>query len=138
MQNLIKTSLLGLVVAAGLVASAPASAQTYYQGYSYPTFSQQTYPSSGYSGCPYITYNLTLGSSDYGTGGQVSALQSFLRSRYGDSRLSGGYYGQLTAYYVTRFQQELGVYPATGGVGPLTRAAIQRSCGSYNPGLPTY
>src|SRR5262245_33403631 len=106
MQNRAKTLTVSLFAALGLIAAVPALAQTYYypQQYtapSYPTYSQ---PSYGY-GCPNITYNLTLGSSDYSTGGQVSQLQTFLRNRYGDARLSGGYYGSLTAYYVTRFQQ---------------------------------
>jgi hypothetical protein len=68
----------------------------------------------------------------------VSALQNFLRNRYGDARLTGGYYGQLTTYYVSRFQSEQGVYPVTGGVGPLTRQAIQRACGGYAPAPGPY
>lgn len=143
MQNLIKRVVLGALALSGLLVAAPAMAQTYNpsyyypqntSGYTYPTFSQSSY----YGGCPVLSYNLTLGSSDYTTGGQVSQLQSFLRSRYNDSRLTGGYYGQLTSYYVTRFQQENSVYPATGGVGPLTRQAISRVCGGYNPGYPQY
>ena len=126
--------------AATLLAAVPALAQTYNQSYyapSYPSYPTYTPPPSqqyfGY-GCPNLTYNLVRGSSDYYTQGQVSQLQSFLRSRYNDSRLTGGYYGALTASYVARFQQEMGVYPVTGGVGPLTRAAIQRACGGYpNP-----
>jgi peptidoglycan hydrolase-like protein with peptidoglycan-binding domain len=134
MQNRLKTLVFGLASAGGLLLAAPAVAQTFNQSYYYPQFTQSQYsqPSYGY-GCPALSYNLTLGSSDYYTGGQVSQLQNFLRNRYSDPRLTGGYYGSLTAYYVTRFQQEQGVYPATGGVGPLTRAAIQRVCGGSYP-----
>lgn len=137
-----KTIILGLAAALGLFVAAPAMAQTYNPSYYYPQYTQPQYTTPYYGtgtsyGCPALSYNLTLGSSDYTTGGQVSQLQSFLRSRYSDSRLTGGYYGQLTSYYVTRFQQENGVYPATGGVGPLTRQAISRVCGGgYNPGYP--
>jgi len=137
MQNRIKTAVFGLIAAGAFLAAAPALAQTFNQSYYYPQFTQpqQSQPYWGY-GCPVLSYNLTIGSSDYYTQGQVSQLQNFLRNRYNDSRLAGGYYGQLTAYYVQRFQQEQGVYPATGGVGPLTRAAIQRTCGGSYPGYP--
>lgn len=145
MQTRQKIFVFGLFALAGLFAVEPALAQTYNPNY-YPHYTTpyagQSYGYGGY-GCPALSYNLTLGSSDYRTGGQVSQLQSFLRNRYGDSRLTGGYYGQLTTYYVSRFQQEQGVYPVTGGVGPLTRAAIQRVCGGYgtyphqNPYRPT-
>lgn len=144
MQTSIKAFVFGAVALAGLFAAAPALAQTYSPSYYYPAQYSQPQYTTGYttgyaqpvygSSCPVLSYNLTIGASDYTTGGQVSQLQSFLRSRYGDARLAGGYYGQLTTYYVTRFQQEQGVYPATGGVGPITRQAIQRVCGGgYNP-----
>ncbi len=133
MQNRIKTIIFSVTAVVGLMVAFPAMAQTFSQSYYYPQFTQPSYGSN----CPVLSYNLTLGTSDYNTGGQVSRLQSFLRSRYNDARLTGGYYGQLTSYYVSRFQQEQGVYPVTGGVGQLTRAAIQRVCGGYNPN-PTY
>lgn len=143
MQTRQKTLVLGLFALAGLFVATPAMAQTYSPSYYYPQYTGSSYGYGyGYgSSCPALTYNLTLGSSDYTTAGQVSSLQSFLRGRYGDSRLTGGYYGQLTSYYVSRFQQEQGVYPVTGGVGPLTRQAISRVCGggyNPNPGYPNY
>ncbi len=136
------------VVGATLFVGSLASAQYYNQyGYQYPTYEQpyQTYdpyqyqyPAHGYgygaAACPNLYTNLTVGSR----GTQVSELQRFLAARYGDYRLTGGYYGPLTAQYVAQFQREQGVYPATGGVGPLTRAAIARVCGGYTPGYPTY
>lgn len=128
MQTSIKAFIFGTFAILGLFVATPAMAQTYSPSYYYPQYTQPAY-----NACPALTYNLVLGSSDYATAGQVSRLQSFLRGRYGDARLSGGYYGSLTSYYVSRFQQEQGVYPATGGVGPLTRAAIQRVCGGYTP-----
>lgn len=128
MQTSIKAFVFGIFALLGLLVATPAVAQTYSQSYYYPQ-----YTTPAYNTCPAISYNLVLGSSDYTTQGQVSRLQSFLRSRYGDARLTGGYYGQLTSYFVSRFQAEQGVYPATGGVGPLTRAAIQRVCGGYTP-----
>jgi len=148
MQTSIKAFVFGTFALLGLSFAVPAMAQTYNPSYYYPQTQYTTqyttpYAGTGYgygygSSCPALSYNLVLGSSDYTTGGQVSALQTFLRSRYNDTRLTGGYYGQLTSYYVSRFQQENAVYPVTGGVGPLTRQAIQRVCGGgYNPGYPT-
>jgi hypothetical protein len=145
MQNHLKTVILSLFVASGLFMAVPALAQTYSPSYYYPQtqyqqpqYSQPQYSytqpvqNQYYGSCPALSYNLVLGSSDYNTAGQVSALQSFLSSRYGVNLVSG-YYTSTTASYVARFQQEMGVYPVTGGVGPLTRAAIQRTCGGYNP-----
>src|SRR5262245_28516354 len=136
MQNRILATALGLVaLVSGAFVAAPAMAQTINPSYYYPQYNTSGYTGyvqypqyAQYGNCPSLSYNLTLGSSDYTTGGQVSQLQNFLRARYSDQRLTGGYYGQLTSYYVTRFQQENSVYPATGGVGPLTRQAIARVC----------
>lgn len=139
MHTRIKAFCVGILALSGLFFAVPASAQTFSSSYYYPQqYAQPQYSQSQYgqgygSSCPALSYNLTIGSSDYRTGGQVSALQNFLRSRYGDARLTGGYYGQLTTYYVSRFQSEQGVYPVTGGVGPLTRQAIARVCGGYAP-----
>lgn len=132
MQTRIKAFCAGILALSGLFVAVPAMAQTFNSSYYSQQYPQPQY-SQNYGSCPALSYNLTIGSSDYVTGGQVSALQNFLRSRYGDARLTGGYYGQLTTYYVSRFQSEQGVYPVTGGVGPLTRQAIQRACGGYNP-----
>lgn len=78
--------------------------------------------------CPQLSANLYMGVRDYYTGGQVSALQQFLNARYGN-QLVTGYFGVMTYANVARFQREQSVYPITGGVGPLTRAAIARVCG---------
>ncbi|HEV7449202.1 MAG TPA: peptidoglycan-binding protein [Candidatus Paceibacterota bacterium] len=137
MQNRVKTLIFGLVAAAGLFAAVPAIAQTYNPGYSTNSSYPYTYTQPVYNYCPTITYNLVRGSSDYNTQGQVSQLQNFLRNRYNDPRVTGGYYGSLTASYVARFQQEMGVYPTTGGVGPMTRVAIQRACGGSVYPTPT-
>lgn len=81
--------------------------------------------------CPALTYDLRLGSRDATTGGQVTELQKFLSDYYGLNRADyvSGYFGPLTLKNVIRFQIEQGVVPAVGYVGPLTRAAIARSCG---------
>jgi hypothetical protein len=133
MNTRIKAFVFGAAALCGLLVAAPATAQIFNSSYYYPQQYAQPQYGQHYGSCPVLSYNLTIGSTDYRTGGQVSQLQSFLRSRYGDARLTGGYYGQLTTYYVSRFQSEQGVYPVTGGVGPLTRQAIARVCGGYTP-----
>lgn len=120
------------LLGAGLLIGSLAAAQTYNPySYQYPTtqyqYPQTQYQYPQYGVCPNLYSNLTVGS--WGT--QVSELQRFLMSRYGDTRLTGGYYGTLTAYYVAQFQRSNGI-AATGGVGPQTRAAIARTCGG-NP-----
>lgn len=119
------TYLAGSAVAFAVFVSV-ASAQSIVPSYSSATLAApQSY-------CPSLSYNLYRGLSDYYTGGQVSQLQQFLALR-GYYQPVTGYFGSVTASNVARFQQEQGVYPITGGVGPLTRAAIARVCGGYTP-----
>jgi hypothetical protein len=59
----------------------------------------------------------------------VRDLQIFLFNYYGLNMNPTGFYGPTTKKLVTQLQQEQGLYPITGGVGPLTRAAITRICG---------
>ncbi|MCC7500612.1 peptidoglycan-binding protein [Candidatus Nomurabacteria bacterium] len=126
------------VLVLGLFGVSAVSAQYYNQyGYQYPApqYSYQ-YPTAyaPTAVCPNLYTNLTVGMS----GAQVTELQQFLATR-GYNQLVTGYYGSLTSANVAQFQREQGVSPATGGVGPLTRAAIQRTCGQggYTPGYPT-
>jgi hypothetical protein len=87
--------------------------------------------SSGY--CPNLSSNLWLGNW-YNNRSEVRELQTFLFKYYGLSLNPTGYYGYSTKKYVAQFQRELKLYPATGGVGPLTRAAIARVCGNGGGG----
>jgi peptidoglycan hydrolase-like protein with peptidoglycan-binding domain len=108
---------IGALLALGMaVSSAPAFAQSTVSTSYMPMYA-----------CPQLSYNLYWGLSDYWTGGQVSALQQFLNTRYGN-QLVTGFFGPMTYANVARFQREQNVYPITGGVGPLTRAAIARVC----------
>ena len=81
--------------------------------------------------CPALSYNLYLGLSDANTAGQVSQLQRFLNVN------PTGYFGLQTRAAVIKLQSQNGVYPVTGGVGPLTRALIQRLCGGQVVSAPT-
>lgn len=122
-----------ITVAALLSLALPALAQTYPYYPSYPS-----YPATApvYSTCPNLTLNLWRGLSDRQTSGQVSQLQQFLAQRYGNQGVTG-YFGMQTYGNVVRLQQEQAVYPVTGGVGPLTRAAIARVCGGTPTPVPT-
>lgn len=113
-----------LVIAmAGLFLAGVAQAQTYIAP-AYPVYP----PVQSY--CPQLTYNLYRGLSDYRTQGQVSQLQLFLGYYFAAEPVPvTGYFGPVTAGYVARFQRAQGVWPITGGAGPLTRAAIVRTCG---------
>lgn len=88
--------------------------------------------------CPVLTVSLVLGATDATTGGQVSQLQRFLSSRYGYGSNINGYFGPEMQAAVAQFQRDQNIYPVTGGVGPVTRAAITRLCGQTYPTYPTY
>ena len=97
------------------------------------SFAQENQPSGGY--CPHLTQNLKRGDSDATKNGEVTELQKFLfqhnqfQADLYDTYVSG-YFGRLTQQNVIRFQMEQGIIPASGFVGPITRAAIARVCGS--------
>lgn len=83
--------------------------------------------------CPNLSSNLWLGNW-YNNRQEVRELQTFLFKYYGLNINASGYYGYSTKKYVAQFQREQNLYPATGGVGPLTRAAIARVCGNSGGG----
>ncbi|MDR3546951.1 MAG: peptidoglycan-binding protein [Candidatus Pacebacteria bacterium] len=116
-----------LLAPALLLAGAPiANAQVY------TTYTTPSYTGTGVytNACVTLTAPMTIGSSDYLNGGQVTQLQSFLsRSGLLSSLYVTGYYGSLTASAVAQFQATHNISPV-GVVGPATRAAIQQaSCG---------
>ncbi len=81
--------------------------------------------------CVSINTSLRYGSSDYYTGGAVTQLQQFLvgQGYFNSAYLGTGRFGSLTARAVVQYQAAHGV-PATGFMGPLTRAAIyNQTCG---------
>ncbi|MEK7463812.1 MAG: peptidoglycan-binding domain-containing protein [Patescibacteria group bacterium] len=89
------------------------------------------------SPCYVFSYNLTLGD----TGTDVSALQKFLISNGFDipditsGQNAPGIFGATTKEAVIKYQTSVG-QPATGFVGPLTRAALN-ACTPTVP-TPTY
>ncbi|MEK7551874.1 MAG: peptidoglycan-binding domain-containing protein [Patescibacteria group bacterium] len=79
--------------------------------------------------CLKLTYDMKLGSTDASTKGEVSKLQSFLKSRNYSSAEPTGKFGDLTYVAVVIFQADNGIKPAEGVVGPQTRAKISEvSC----------
>jgi len=83
-----------------------------------------------------LANNLMIGSTDARTNGEVTKLQQFLRSQgYTDAQITG-YYGNVTAGLVMRWQKAHGMDFVTlkSGVGPMTRAKINANCGVFSPG----
>lgn len=94
-----------------------------------------TSPQSGGSGlnCLTLAHNLWIGKGDAETNGDVSKLQQFLIKEgvYPEGVISG-YYGNLTAQAVVRWQKAHGMDFATtrSGVGPMTRERM-KVCGVW-------
>ena len=82
--------------------------------------------------CSSFTYDLYIGKSDATTNGEVSKLQRFLIQEgvYPEAKVTG-YYGNLTAQAVTRWQKAHGMdfVTLTSGVGSMTRSKIIEGCG---------
>ncbi len=115
MKAFISKAVFGLFIATSLLAGQGAAAQT---------LSPQPYPAV----CTQLTHGLAYGSRDYATGGDVTALQTFLSTQGLFSLTPTGFFGSITASAVTQFQATHGI-SAIGIVGPFTRAAIaQVSC----------
>jgi hypothetical protein len=129
-------AVIALIFSIGLVAPVAALAQytTYVQPYTTSYVPTNTYGNAyaTYAGaCTNLTSSLYKGLSDVTTGGQVSALQSFLISQgYLTIVAPTGYFGALTSQAVSRYQyaHEL---PSNGTVDTATRVSIQTvSCGN--------
>jgi len=79
------------------------------------------------TGTGYVyTMDLTLGSE----GADVVALQSFLESKGTlviPAGVSKGYFGQLTKSALASYQAMVGISPAVGYFGPITRANVNAS-----------
>lgn len=130
-----------VLFASVFMGSSVVFAQYYgnQSGYITPYVMNSTY---GNSTCTNLTRGLYKGLSDVTTGGQVSALQSFLIfQKYLSIAAPTGYFGALTYQAVARYQyaHEL----ASNGMADLaTRTSIQTvSCGNnygYNGGYNNY
>jgi|GEM_PF-6874769 len=87
-------------------------------------------PNPTASTCVRLNYNLRYQTRDSAAGGEVSTLQDFLQSRGYLSTEPTGYFGLLTQKAVMSFQNSSGITPASGYVGPITRARIAAdACG---------
>src|SRR3989344_8839159 len=87
-----------------------------------------------------LANNLMIGSTDARTNGEVTKLQQFLRSQgYTDAQITG-YYGNVTAGLVMRWQKAHGMDFVTlkSGVGPMTRSKMKISCSSALSDWKTY
>lgn len=84
-----------------------------------------------------FTTDLTVGS----TGAHVTALQQFLVSKGFLTMPAGvayGYFGTLTQSALGKYQASVGISPAAGYFGPITRAHVNGLAGTPGtPGTPT-
>jgi len=91
--------------------------------------------STNASACASFSRNLTIGS----TGSDVVNLQNFLESKgflTFPSGVSKGYFGGLTQSALARYQASVGIAPAAGYFGPMTRADVSTKCGNTTPTNP--
>lgn len=87
--------------------------------------------------CPVISQDLFRGLRDVYEGGDIYRLQTFLiREGFLPADSATGLFGPLTARAVSMFQQNVGIYPASGRFGPLTRSRVAARCGGAVP--PSY
>src|SRR5262249_34534914 len=78
--------------------------------------------------CVSVTHNLTYGSTDSQTVGDVSTWQNFLLAQGYNVQVTG-FFGSLTAAATGQFQLAQGIVPSPsssgyGSVGPKTMAAV--------------
>lgn len=85
-----------------------------------PVSSSTTEPTST---CYVFSYNLKWGSRDSATSGEVSRLQKFLISQGYDVSVTG-YFGTDTYRVLAKYQKAVGISPADGYFGPVTRAYV--------------
>jgi peptidoglycan hydrolase-like protein with peptidoglycan-binding domain len=81
--------------------------------------------------CVSLTQNLTIGS----TGAEVTKLQTYLKANGYLASAPTGYFGSITALAVKNLQKQIGIIPASGYVGSVTRSAI--ACGAAGTPLST-
>ncbi|HEY0010910.1 MAG TPA: peptidoglycan-binding protein [Candidatus Paceibacterota bacterium] len=83
------------------------------------------------SSCASFNRDLTVGA----TGADVTVLQNWLISK-GFTIAAGatGYFGGQTQAALARYQASVGISPAAGYFGPITRAKVNSTCGTTNPG----
>jgi peptidoglycan hydrolase-like protein with peptidoglycan-binding domain len=84
-------------------------------------------PSFDKGRCVLLKHDLTIGSSDATTGGEVTLLQHFLRDERVFPHNITGYFGTLTSAAVQEWQAAHGIFATASGrgvVGPKTRALM--------------
>lgn len=88
-------------------------------------------PTQSYCAYSNIGTNMWLGNWN-NSRNEVRMLQNYLFNYYGVANEinASGFFGRLTKNYVSQFQREQGLYPVTGGVGPITRTKMKELCSS--------
>ncbi len=88
--------------------------------------------------CVNLSYNMTIGSRDSNTEGEVSKLQIFLMSTGFLNHEPTGYFGVLTRTALAKYQSVNGISPAAGYFGVITKSFINKdTCSGYVPSNPS-
>ena len=85
--------------------------------------------------CLYLTHDLSIGSTDTATGGEVSKLQTFLKTEGATEVAITGSFDTTTSAALQRWQTAHGISITTSGtgvVGPKTRAVMSQNCTGTN------
>lgn len=134
MHKILASTALSLLLIVGLPLGARAEIVDYGYGYGYGTgYGQSGYPYGSAYPSVTLTRDLTLGSY----GADVQALEMFLVMRGFLAAPGNGIFSLATRDAVVRFQAASGISPASGYVGPLTRAYVN-AFGSYGYGQYPY
>ena len=93
---------------------------------------------SGSVGAPVSSFNFTRNLTVGSRGDDVVALQNILISKgHLAAGLNTGYFGNLTKAAVAKWQASMGISPAVGYVGPISRASLNSMGGVVTPpGVP--
>lgn len=122
------TAIFALIASVGFVAPSFALAQ-YYNTYNNGSYVVAPIPYVNNGACINLTTSLYRGSRDTNTGGQVTALQSFLISQGYLRVASTGQFGILTYQALVQYQSAHGLVP-NGAADVATRDSIRMiSCG---------
>lgn len=89
------------------------------------------------SGCVLLTRDLSRGSTDNATNGEVSKLQKFLSAQKLYSDEITGFFGPVTKRSVEQYQRKYAISPADGYVGEKTRASIAAVSGCGGSDIST-
>ncbi len=125
LSSIIKTLIVLTLGLAGTISAQQAAAAPKIVAYSLPI---EVFPQA-------FNRNLTLGSM----GADVGSLQLFLEAKgflVLPAEVERGYYGKITRAAVVAWQRASGISPASGYLGPISRAHLNATRFGNSPAAP--